>query len=1136
MVPREGLGDTRPVSQSEIRPEAAPIAAFGQERRLVTVLFADFVGFTSLAEDLDPEILQELVSGIFEDLAEEAIAHDGTIEKFIGDAVFVVFGAPIAHEDDPQRALRTALGMHRVFADHAARAKRERGADLGLRIGIHTGMVVAGNVRPESRAFDGASRRVAEYGVMGDTVNIASRLQTAAAPGETYVTQATFRLTNREFSFREVGPIDMKGKDRPILAYALGGERTELRVAIELNAPLVGRWMELSRLDLAYQSARIGRTEVVIITGEPGIGKSRLVSEFIGLTAAADESGAGPRVLRWTFSRVNQRSYAGFIEPLLVELGVDPAAPDARERLTATLAGLGFSGPEATSGILAQFLHLPGADEPAGDSDEWKRGMYIVVYDVIGALARQRPVLYVLEDLHYADTASLDLLWFVASRASRVPLLFLLAQRIGGGAPDPKPGRTNFTQIVLEPLTTDEAERIVESVIEWAPAELRDRIVARAGGNPFFIEESIRALVESGAIARDDAGEWVVRERGAALDVPATLHAVVAARIDRLPPLAKECIQLASVIGQRFGDQVLRAAGGDRLADAVDVLIAADLVVEATPGERREGRYRFKHAVTQEVAYNTLLVRRRTEIHRRVAVAFEAVLGEQTGDFYPALAHHYLLGEVPEKAAAYSWLAAQRALSIHAHIEALRFAEQALEIYEKANDVEHAVEALYLIGRVRRYHGESDAALAAYERALALLSSSEGRGPQIAALYADMAELCTRWDAKHPDLDGLIERGLRLVGDEPSPNRVRLLAARAFAARRQAKSRDEDWEVALATAQEALGIAEDLGLLREVSLSLDAVGYAYRSLGNFREAYTHNQRRIPIAQSLQDSDELIDAHNMVSASAVVLGNLDEAVEHARAALEIARATEKPRLGIYALQSVAGAALLAGRFADTIAAVNDLAAFDTMGSDHNAKITLGLGMAAAAATGASAEEQRFRDLLAASEPNPAESAGAELLAAIYGQRQSESAYQAARSAGWPTGIVDRTVWGPLMVLAAARWGIDDDAHDERITSLVERTGHARGRALLTQAQGLRALRRGEHGRAEKLLFDAIQAFATLQLDHPRAVAQLDHARALRALGRRDEAAAERAESQAGAERLGAKALGMATDSPAATPAI
>ena len=1100
----------------------------------MTVLFADFVGFTSLAEDLDPEVLQELVSGIFEDLAEEAILHDGTIEKFIGDAIFVIFGAPLAHEDDPQRALRTALGMQRVFAEHAARAKSERGADLGLRIGVHTGMVVAGNVRPGSRAFEGPSRRVAEYGVMGDTVNIASRMQTAAAPGEIYVTQATFRLTNRAFSFREVGPVEMKGKERPILAYALGSERTELRVAIELNAPLVGRWMELSRLDLAYQSARLGRTEVVIIAGEPGIGKSRLVSEFIGLTAAGDDTGSGPRVLRWTFSRVNQRSYAGFIEPLLVELGIDPTMADARDRLTTALTEIRLPQAKTTSGILARFLHLPGAEEADSNAhdatagaDELQREMFIVLYDVIGALARQRPVLYVLEDLHYADSASLELLWFLASRASRVPLLFLLALRIGAGAPDPKPGRTNFTQIVLEPLSTEEAERIVESVIEWAPAELRDRIVARAGGNPFFIEESIRALVESGAIARDESGEWVVRERTAALDVPATLHAVVAARLDRLPPLAKECIQLASVIGQRFHERVLRAAGGDRLADAVDILIAADLVVEATPGERREGRYRFKHAVTQEVAYNTLLVRRRTELHRRVAGAFEAVLGEQAADFYPALAHHYLLGEVPEKAAAYSWRAAQRAVSIHAHIEALRFAEQALEIYEKLGDVDHAVESLYLIGRVRRYHGESDAALAAYERALALLSAREGKGAQIAALYASMAELCTRWDAKHPDLDGLIERGLRLVGDEPSPDRVRLLAARAFAARRQAKSRDEDWQEALATAQEALAIAEDLGLLREVSLSLDAVGYAYRSLGNFREAYTHNQRRIPIARSLQDSDELIDAHNMVSASAVVLGNLDEAATHAREALDVARATEKPRLGIYALQSVAGAALLAARFGDTIGAANELSTFDTMKTDHNAKITLGLAMAAAAATGMPDDEQRFRDLLAESEPNPAESAGAELLTSIYGLRESESAYQAARSAGWPAGVVDRTVWGPLMVLAAARWGIVDDAHDERVAALTEKTGHARGRALLAQAEGLRALGRGEHGLAERLLFDAIQAFATLQLDHERAVAQLDHARALRALGRQDDATAELLEARAGAERIGARSLAAAT---------
>ncbi len=403
----------------------------------MTVLFADFAGFTELADQMDPEELQVLVSGIFEDLAEEAIRHDGTIEKFIGDAIFVVFGAPVAHEDDPQRALRTALAMQRVFADHAARVKKERGVEFGLRIGIHTGMVVAGAVRS-----------VAEYGVMGDTVNIASRLQSVAGPAEIYVTQTTFRLTNREFSFREVGPIELKGKDKPILAYALIGERTDVRPSIDIAAPLVGRWMELSRLDLAYQSARLGRTEVVLIAGEPGIGKSRLASEFIGLATAAEEGSRAadaPRVMRWTFSRVNQRSYAGFIEPILVELSVQPSDPEGITRVGERLQELGFANPLTIAPTLAQFLHLPGVSEPASDSEEWKRAMYIVVYDVIAALARQHPLLYVLEDLHFADAASLDLLWFLASRASRVPILFLLAQRLGPGAPELHAARARAT-------------------------------------------------------------------------------------------------------------------------------------------------------------------------------------------------------------------------------------------------------------------------------------------------------------------------------------------------------------------------------------------------------------------------------------------------------------------------------------------------------------------------------------------------------------------------------------------------------------------------------------------------------------------------------------------------------------------
>ena len=1088
-----------------------------QERRLVTVLFADFAGFTQLADEMDPEELQVLVSGIFEDLAEEAVKNDGTIEKFIGDAVFVIFGAPVAHEDDPQRALRTALGMQRVFADHATRVKRERDAELGLRIGIHTGMVVAGSVRS-----------VAEYGVMGDTVNVASRLQSAAGPGEIYVTQTTFRLTNREFSFREVGPIEMKGKEKPVLVYALTGERTEVRPSIDVAAPLVGRWMELSRLDLAYQSSRLGRTEVVMVAGEPGIGKTRLLSEFIGLATSSEDAattGDAPRVMRWTFSRVNQRSYAGFIEPLLVELNIDPGSPDAQSALIARLTDLGFANPSGVAPIVAQFLHLPDAPEPATDSEEWKRSMFIVVYDVIAAIARQRPVLYVLEDLHFADAASLELLWFLASRASRVPILFLLAQRIGPGAPEPRPSRTNFTQLVLEPLSNEEAARIVEATFEWLPAELRDRLVERSGGNPFFIEESLRSLVESGAVQKDEAGEWRLRERPSMLEVPATLHAVVAARIDRLPPAARECIQLASVIGHRFGDRVLREAGGNRLADSVDQLIAADLVLEAAPGERREGRYRFKHAVVQEVAYNTLLVRRRAELHRRVAEAYETVLSEsELREFYPALAHHYLLGDVAEKAVAYSWKAAQRAMSIHAYVEALRFAEQALEVFEKLGRVDEAVDALYLIARIRRYRGENDGALAAYERALGLVEGRDPNAPSVALLLAHMAELCTRWGAKHADLPAVIERGLKIVDGQRNREKVLLLAAKSFLTRRGPKPTDADWEASLGIAKEALAIAEELGSLREVSLCLDAVGYAYGELGNFREQYTVNQRRLPIAKSLQDSDELIDTHTMIAVASLALGNFQETLENAIAASEIAVETEKPRLATQALQVETYARLLSGDFPGTLEAYARRERLIPEARPHGALAFAG----AAAAAMALPEEKTLRDQLVQIEPGPVDLAACDFLAAVYGMREAESSYRAVRSAGWPKTSIDTVVLGPMVVLAAARWHIDDPAFVDRVEAAVERSGHARGRALLLQAEGLRAHHAGEPTKAMKLLFDAVQSFATLELEYERAVALMDLARAMRETGRRDQAQGFCDESKAIADKLSAVALRMAID--------
>ena len=1098
-----------------VRISAAEGTYTQQERRLVTVLFADLAGSTTLAEELDPEILQERMSAIFEDLAEEALSYDGTIEKFIGDAIFVVFGAPIAHEDDPQRALRCALGMQHRFADHAARVKRDHGIELGLRIGVHSGLVVAGRVRS-----------IAEYGVMGDTVNTAARLQAEAGPGQVYVTDDTFRLTDRYFAFREVGPLLLRGKERPTMVYALSGERAEDRARIDVSAPLVGRWMELSRLDLAFQSARLGRSEVVVIAGEPGIGKSRLVSEFLGLASPGEEGGSreesSPRVMRWTFSRVNQRPYAGFIEPILVELGIEPTAPDAMDRLETFVRQMGLVA-EAVQ-LLAQFLHLPGAGEVIEGSEERQRTMFIAVFDVLAFLARSRAILYVLEDLHYADPASMDLLAFVAARATGIPLLFLLAERVGPGMPEVRPTRANFTQLVLQPLSDEEAARIVETTVP-VPADLRDRIVARAGGNPFFIEESIRSLIESGVVERDEGGAWRLARVPAGLEVPATLHAVVAARIDRLPPPAKEAIQLASVIGVRFGDRVLRASGGDRVADAVDHLVAADLVVDATPGERREGRYRFKHAVTQEVAYNTLLVRRRVELHRTVAASMERVLGDQLRDFYPALAHHYLLGEVPDKAADYAWRAAQRALSIHAHLDVIRFAEQALEIFEQLEDVDRAVEALYLLARIRRYRGENEAALAAYERALALL---EQRTPEasdrIASVLAHMAELCTRWDARHPDLDGLIARGLALVGDERSRERVLLLAARAFMPRRSPRATEADWQHALETAKEALAIAEELGLLREVSLCLDAVGYAYRELGRFRDAYAVNQRRLPIAESLQDNDELIDAHNMCAQAAAVLDDLDDASDHAGRARQLAFATEKPRLGMAALVSEVASFLLAGRFRAALDAAAARAQLEPARRGHSSieheVIAMAIGAAAALAL---PEETALHDELAQREAAPRTIAAADILASYYGQRRNESAYHAARSAGVPRGIYDRAVIGPILVVLAARWGLEDATLDDRVSEAVERTGHARGHALLAHAKAIRALDRGEYAKAEKLLLDVMQSFASLRLDHERAIALRDRARALARLGRAEDASAESNEAAAIAERLGAAAL-------------
>ena len=1082
-----------------------------QERRLVTVLFADIVSFTALAETLDPEELQELMSGIFQSLIEEAVQNEGTIEKFIGDAIFVIFGAPVAHEDDAERALRTALAMQKAFAQHAAVVRSRYGRELSLRVGIHTGIVVAGAVRAAS-----------EYGVMGDTVNVAARLQETAQPGEVLVTQPTFRLTNQRFSFREVGPVQVKGKEQPVLAYALTGEREVARPSVELNTPLVGRWMELSRLDLAYQSALVGRAEFVAISGEPGIGKSRLVTEFLGLLEGSRDGGsAAPLVLRWGYTGVGVRSYAGFVETLAEALAIDREAADARERLGQRVNELAPPNHEVAQVELTAFLGLRPSAPESGDVEEVRRRRYAAVRDTFAALSRERPVTLVLEDLHNADTASLDLLAFLLAHPFRARLLVLLTFRTMPAALTRTAPRANFTSLILDPLTSEESERILESVLEWVPEDLRDRVVERTGGNPFFIEQTLRALIESGAIAREGDG-WRLVSAPEQLEVPATLHALVAARLDRLSPLAREAIQYAAVMGPRFSYRVLVEAAGQDVANAVDALIDADLVYvsEAEERTRRLGRYRFRHALTQEVAYQTLLVRRRVDMHRRVAEAIERVYGHDPSDLFPVLAHHYALGEVPGRAAEYAERAANAALENHAHGEALRHAEQAATLFEREGREEDAVRALTLVGLVQRYRGELDAAVAAYQRALAIAERREPAGVHTRELYAAIAETSTRWGAKLGDLDAFLERGLALAGGEPTRERALLLAARAFAVRRSAEPRDADWEAALATAREALAIAESLGALREVSLCLDAVGYAERELARFSDALATHRRRVPIARTLRDSDELVDALTMIAQCESVVGSLSDSIAHAREARDLASATGKEALGTAAAAEEARARLLASDFSGALAIGREMLAFGpARGAAGDA---LAMAVAAAAAVGDPVETE-LREQFVRLEP-PAVAMGAvDVLAAFYALRQADVAYaelsdvRGQRDIAWVRHAIRRALFLPVFALAGARMGSVDEGTIALALDLARRTGHARGQALAAHARGVRES-------SVAALRDALAAYERLGLAFEQALCLHDLAlRLAKDAAEPDEVEALLARARVLAERIGAEPL-------------
>jgi class 3 adenylate cyclase len=547
------------------------------ERKPVTALFADVVGSTALAERFDPEDWTQLINEAFDLMSRAVFRYEGTIAQLQGDAMLAFFGAPVAHEDDPERAVLAALAMIEATDEFARQLKAAHGIDFRIRAGINTGPVVVGNVGTDLRY---------EYTALGDAMNVAARMQAAAEPGEVLITDATRRLLGDAFEIDDLHEIEVKGKTEPVHAYRVRGRRQApgRRRGLErvgLESPMVGRAAQLDALRSLFAVVRAGRGRVCFLVGEPGIGKSRLLAE---LRQAVLAEAPGGETTTWVEGRCvsygQNLPYHLLLDVVRSTLRLPFAAGPEETRAVFDQQLGEMLGDEAAdiSPFLAHLLALPFRGDEADRArlgPEDLQGRYsAATHRLLRALSARAPTVLVCEDLHWADPASVNVMRQVMPLAAQLPVLLvgaLRAETDSAGWELVTAARGLFgealTEIRLEPLSEDDSRTLVANLlaIESLPTAVRDVILARAEGNPFFVEEVVRMLIERGAIERREK-RWVATSEVGTVDIPETLHGLLLARIDQLPDDAKRSLRVAAVIGRQFPvrvlERVLLEAGG----------------------------------------------------------------------------------------------------------------------------------------------------------------------------------------------------------------------------------------------------------------------------------------------------------------------------------------------------------------------------------------------------------------------------------------------------------------------------------------------------------------------------------------------------------------------------------------------
>jgi class 3 adenylate cyclase/tetratricopeptide (TPR) repeat protein len=886
------------------------------ERKQVTVLFADLKGSMELLADRDPEEARQLLDPVLECMMDAVHRYEGTVNQVMGDGIMALFGAPIAHEDHAVRACYAALAMQASVKQYAGDVQRTRGVPIHIRVGLNSGEVVVRSIGSDLHM---------DYTALGQTTHLAARMEQMAMPGSILITPAVLGLVEGFVQVKALGAMPVRGLRDPVEVYEVTGAgvvRSRLQVAAAHGLTrFVGRDRELDDLDQALQLAGNGHGQVVALVGEPGVGKSRLVHEVIH-----SHRTQGWRVLESALVSYGKATPYFPVIDLLKRYAHAEEHDDlrtVRAKVTGQLLTLDETLQDTLPALLLLLDALP-ADSPFGQFDPPQRRRHTLdaLKRVLLRESQVQPLLLVFEDLHWIDSETQALLDNLVESLPTARILLLINYR-----PEYQHdwgSKAFYTQVRLDPLPPARAGELLQALLGTDPslAALPPLLISRTEGNPFFLEESVRTLVETHVLV-GEPGAYRLVQALPTIRVPATVQAVLAARIDRLPPEEKRLLQTAAVIGTEMPLPLLQAIAElpeEALQGGLTHLQAAEFLYETRLFPERA--YTFKHALTHEVAYSSLLLERRRALHACIVEALEALAGERVAEQVERLAHHALRGEVWEKALAYCRQAGEKTLARSAYREAVGSFEQALSVLphlpEQRDTREQAIDLRLALRSALFPSGDSGRILAYLREAESLAAALDDR-----RRLGQVSIFLTQHFFRMGDYDQAIAAGQRALTLATASGEVVLqaLANRYLGVAYQFQG---DYRRAIDCLRQTLASIEDAQRHERFGqaylpavLSRAWLARSYAELGSFAEGRAFGDEGLRIAEAVAHPGSLMWASWGVGLLALRQGDLCRALPRLERAVGICQDADLPANFPRIAAALGAAYTLVGRVADAV---------------------------------------------------------------------------------------------------------------------------------------------------------------------------------------------------------------------------